>query len=368
MAAGKPAIVVSAVNLTEAGPLSILRDCLGYASRELAARYEVVALVHDAALVDAPGVRLLEFPRAKRSWLLRLYYEYAGFLQLSSRLNPFLWLSLHDTTPNVRAARRAVYCHNPSPFYRLRLRDAWLEPRFAAFVLFYGLLYSINLRKNRDVVVQQEWMREEFRSRFGVSNVIVAHPVPGGRPGAGAPASQPERERTVFFYPAFPRVFKNFEVIARAAARLRDSGVRNFEVRLTIDGTENRYARRIAAAVDGVPEVRLLGRQSRESVYACYDEADCLLFPSRLETWGLPLTEFRPLGKPILVADCRYAREAVGDYTGAAYFAPEDSGRLAELMRSVIERRFRGETRPAARPAEPYAANWEELFKLLLRE
>jgi glycosyltransferase involved in cell wall biosynthesis len=364
MAGGKPKIVISAVNLTEAGPLSVLRDCLAYASRELTGRYEVIALVHKASLVDAPGVQLHEYPASKRSWLIRLYLEYLGFRPLSRRLQPFLWLSLHDTSPNVSAGRTAVYCHNPAAFYRLRLKDAWLEPRFAMFALAYGLLYSINLRSNRFVIVQQDWIRREFETRYGIGNVIVAHPDAGDAPASPMPLQK--SNRTVFFYPALPRVFKNFEVIGGAVERLRAAGLRDFEVRITIDGRENAYARSVAQALGSLPEIRFIGRQTREAVYAQYREASCLLFPSRLETWGLPITEFKSLDRPILVADCRYAAETVGAYGNAAYFGPDDPDRLAELMRSVIEDRFQAEIRPYAPPAGPYAKNWAELFGILL--
>ena len=82
----------------------------------------------------------------------------------------------------------------------------------------------------------------------------------------------------------------------------------------------------------------------------------------------MPISEFKALGKPILVADCEYAGETVGDYGKAAFFDPDDAGRLAELMRAVLEKRFRPETRPAASPAPPYAQNWAELFGILLKE
>ena len=40
-------IVISAVNLTSGGPLTILQECLGYLnSSPLLATYEVIALVH----------------------------------------------------------------------------------------------------------------------------------------------------------------------------------------------------------------------------------------------------------------------------------------------------------------------------------
>jgi glycosyltransferase involved in cell wall biosynthesis len=106
---------------------------------------------------------------------------------------------------------------------------------------------------------------------------------------------------------------------------------------------------------------------TREAVFAQYREAACLLFPSVLETWGLPITEFKPLGKPVLVADCRYAAETVGDYANAAYFGADDAGRLAELMRAVIEKRFQPEYRQVAPLEPPYARDWAELFAHLLR-
>ena len=48
-----------------------------------------------------------------------------------------------------------------------------------------------------------------------------------------------------FIYPAFPRVFKNIEMICEASRRLVKNKTNNFEVILTISGDENKYARKI---------------------------------------------------------------------------------------------------------------------------
>jgi hypothetical protein len=65
-------IVVSAVNFTEGGPLTILKECLGYLSSDLAGSYEIVALVNDERLFDYKNIKFYSFPRAKKSWLARL--------------------------------------------------------------------------------------------------------------------------------------------------------------------------------------------------------------------------------------------------------------------------------------------------------
>jgi hypothetical protein len=50
-------LVVSAVNFTEGGPLTALRQCLASAARTLVPGWEIVALVHDRKLFATEGVR-----------------------------------------------------------------------------------------------------------------------------------------------------------------------------------------------------------------------------------------------------------------------------------------------------------------------
>ena len=359
-------IVVSAVNFTEGGPLSILKDCLSHASARLADRFRILALVHDRDLLgEMAGVEFLEFPQAKRSWLLRLYHEWVRFHRLSIELQPFLWLSLHDITPRVRAERRAVYCHNPAPFWKMKPAEALLDPSFAVFNRFYDLVYRINIAQNDWVIVQQDWLRREFRARYPVRNIIVAHPsVPAveGIPSGAGPA---HGSRT-FFFPAYPRFFKNIEVIGDAARILMKQGRTDFEVRITLDGTENHYARKLAQQYGDVPALRFIGLQSRHRIYELYRETDCLVFPSRLETWGLPLSEFKQFGKPILAADLPYAHETVGQYGQVRFFDPVDAQALASRMAEFLDGRLRFDHNEAGTPPPPYAADWDALLDILV--
>jgi len=43
-------IVISGINLSEGGPLTIYKECLGYVQKRLLENYEIVALVHDKEL------------------------------------------------------------------------------------------------------------------------------------------------------------------------------------------------------------------------------------------------------------------------------------------------------------------------------
>jgi glycosyltransferase involved in cell wall biosynthesis len=365
----KRRIVLSGVNFVEGGPLSVFKDALQELADHYSHIYEIVALVHRRSLFDIDNVTYIEFPRVKSSWLRRLHFEYWGLRALSRRLRPYLWLSMHDMTPNVTAEVRAVYCHNPSPFYRLGVREALTDWKFSLFTLFYRYLYAINLRHNDFVIVQQEWLRAEFRREYRIPNIVVAHP---RIPSLVIPALDEEEQvktRTVrFFYPLYPRSFKNVELLLQAARILEQGGVAGFEVWLTIDGSENQYAANLRSAYGGLRSVSWLGIMPRDRILFLYAKADCLVFPSKLETWGMPISEFQQTGKPMLVIDLPYAHETVGKYPSVCFFPPGTPQALADAMKSFIDGRLAFSQTSAPPIPAPFAADWTALFRILLRE
>ena len=217
----RPLIVISAVNFVEGGPLSIMKDAVRGFLDNLVNDYSLVLLVHNKNIFEEFKnfpIKFLEFKYPKKSWLLRVWFEYVHCYFISKKINPFLWISLHDMTPNVTCKNKVVYCHNPAPFYKLSLHEAKLEKSLMFFNFLYVLFYRINIHSNRYIIVQQQWLRDEFERRFKVKNVIVAYP----------DINVPQIMKTnnngnikfQFFFPAFPRVFKNFEVLLAAAELL----------------------------------------------------------------------------------------------------------------------------------------------------
>jgi len=363
---GKARIVLSGPNMNQVGALMVFRDAIESLAAEYADRFDIVALVHKKSLFDVPGVTFLEFPETKTSWFKRLRFEYWDCRALSKELDAYLWIGMHDTSPIVHAKVQAVYCHNPTAFYRFRLSESLLDWRFGMFTLFYRFLYGLNIKANDFVVVQQDWLRDGFMSRYGISSVVVARPSVEHLVIPVAPAANDSELPYRFFYPSYPRPYKNMDQVLEASRILERSGFNRFEVWLTINGTETRYSKKLFREYGDLTTVRWLGLLPREEVLARYAEAECLLFPSRLETWGMPITEFKPTGKPILAADLPYAYETVGTYGKAAFFDTSSPARLAECMRQAAlgEPIFHAvEERPIAAPV---SHNWHELWQILL--
>ena len=353
-------IVISGINITAGGMLSVYRDFL----QELLSHcknIEVVALVHDIKLFqDIVNERLTyrAFPKSKTSWLRRCYYEYIFFYYLSKEIHPDVWLSMHDMTPNVDTGVQIVYCHNASPFYQIQFKELFAEWKFTLFTLFYRYLYRINLYRNCHVIVQQDWMRQEFCHLFGLSNIIVA---------------RPQMKRNTFpvdsvrkgmlFYPVTVHTYKNIEVLCEAAKSLKD--VVGLQIVLTMDGSESRYARRLVRRYQDIAALRFIGNQPREDVFRLYAECEALLFPSRLESWGMPLSEFMETGKPVLTVDLPYAHEVLDGYGAVKFLDPLNPTVWIDAIRAIIAGELEYDHIPAPIIAEPYARNWKELFSLL---
>ena len=140
-------IVLSGVNMVEGGIFTILDNCLQKISiYSQDKNLKIIALVNDKSKFNYPNIEYIEFPKSKKSWFMRIYYEYFYFKKLSKKLQPDIWFSLHDTSPNVIAKKRFVYCHHPTVFYKPSLNDWKFNYKIGVFSILYKYLYQINPR------------------------------------------------------------------------------------------------------------------------------------------------------------------------------------------------------------------------------
>ncbi|MEH3124155.1 MAG: glycosyltransferase [Sphingomonas phyllosphaerae] len=366
-------LVVSAVNFSEGGPLTVLIDSLETAVATLKPDWQITALVHDEKLVADINVKAIAFPESKIGWLKRIKLEWIKFHDLFDRKPIDLWLSLHDITPRVIARRQAVYCHNPSPFYKSRLSETFYDPKFFIFNKLYMFVYRSFAKRNYAIIVQSDWMREEFRKAIGHENIIVARPTLHKKSPSEVIFSPrqhylrcPTPQTPIrFLYPALPRVFKNIEVICEAVKKLSPDARNLVDIRLTFDGTENRWAAALARRYRNEPGISLIGRQNRTQMTGEYQACDVVLFPSRLETWGLPITEAKEFDKPLLLADRPYAHETVGEYDNLEFIGVNDVGAWADAIERIVRGTWRPSASQAFDPLQPYAADWPALWRLL---
>jgi len=334
-------IVVSAVNIRKGGTLTILRQHLEELSA-MSDRYRIIAIVHNRQLCDFPGIEYIELKWCIKSWVLRLWAEYVTMHRISRQIaaqdgqTVWKWLSLHDTTPRVEAIHREVYCQTSFPFLKLRLSDFLADPKIPLFTMFTRWAYKINSRKNDCMIVQQEWFRQALSEliSFPVDRIVLRPPVVGKYEG---PIQYAPQTVPTFFYPSTPDCHKNFETLCKAAVLLENGIGRNrFKVIITVKGNENRYARHLFSQFGKCGSIDFHGLMDKTELFSAYASASCLVFASRIETWGLPISEFlsvQPDGR-MLLSDLPYAHETSGEK--GSYFDPDSPQQLVSLMRNVI--------------------------------
>jgi len=362
-------IVISAPNIIESGMLSILESVFFWASKKT--DYQFVFIVNSKKLLTEQShshIEFIEIPASKKNWLNRVFFEYAYFYFVSLKIKPTLWFSLHDITPNVHAPIRAVYCHNPACFLRTSFKDLFVDWKVFLFSKFYRYLYRINIKKNTFVCVQQHWIGNEFSRMFGIENLLITPPeqtrkvlLTGIKPEK---LRKKDINKVTFVFPSFPRNFKNFEIIC-AAVESMDHHL-NFEVLLTIDGSENNYSASIHKKWKQESRLKFIGIQPQVKLFEIYEIADALIFPSKLETWGLPLSEFSLTNKPIFAADLVHCHETLSDYGKACFFDPDDADQLALLLALFIEENKFIPHKMSITKKYDEKHGWEQVFSFLL--
>lgn len=368
MRSSKRTIVISAVNIRKGGTLTILRGCLEYLSSLPSDEYRIVALVHNRSLSEYPNIEYIELPWSIKNWFRRLWCEYVTMYSISKKLQPVdLWLSLHDTTPRVIADKQAVYCQTSFPFLKWKIQDVRFDVKVVLFSLFTRFAYLINIQKNKCLIVQTEWLRDGFSKMFGIhkERFIVCPPE---QKEVTYNKVNIEHNVFTFIFVSTPDCHKNFETLCEAAKELECKiGTDKFNVVLTIKGDENRYSKFLLSEYGDISSIKFEGLMSKDKLYSYYDCADCLVFPSRVETWGLPITEFAATGKPMLLSDLPFAHETSAGCSKVAFFNPEDPADLMEKMERLVD----GDESilqpvPKKQIEPPVAYSWNELFKQLL--
>jgi glycosyltransferase involved in cell wall biosynthesis len=121
---------------------------------------------------------------------------------------------------------------------------------------------------------------------------------------------------------------KNLEALHGAAAGLKRRGM----VMAVVGGSNHAVFRDVPDS--GVDE-RRLGRVTDAELRTLYENAACLLFPSRYEGFGLPPVEAMACGCPVLAARGGAVEEICAD--GALYFNNGDRRMMAETLDRLLD-------------------------------
>lgn len=157
---------------------------------------------------------------------------------------------------------------------------------------------------------------------------------------SSVPEQRVTSHQVTFFYPASKLFYKNHLLILDTLTLLKKRQLQKkaiFAVTLAIGDYPVFDEKVQLLGLSG--NIAYLGVLSYEKVIDHYISADAILFPSYIETFGLPLAEAGFLGKKIICADLPYSRDVLTGYQGVSFLDYQDAKKWADAMESVIRQK-----------------------------
>ncbi len=332
-------IIVYDVAASETGALTVLQDYYNRAVSDKDNKY--VFIVSIANLSETANVRVISVPKVKRSWIDRIVFEEFHLKKIVSRLKPDKVLSLQDKALEWYQGHQDVYLHDAFCVsnYRINIVKDGFRP------WFYRYIKSIiNLRSYKSVdsvIVQTEWMKKALLSKSNLKqSQIVVQP-----PNIDLPQVNRQSEAICnrFFYPASGYNYKNHWTLLRAIRyAVNNLGLKDYELILTLDAEESRYTKKLYEyCKTNRLNIRFAGALERKKVFENYT-TKVLVFPSYIESYGLPLAEARSVGATIVASDTDFSKELLNGYNRAFFFAPFDEIQLGNILYRLASGKEKG--------------------------
>ena len=220
-----------------------------------------------------------------------------------------------------------IYYHQSIPFVPKQWNPLVRNQRTLWFYKnIYPFFVRLFINSYTNVFVQLEYIRLEFHDKFKVplSNIHVVVPSVSKPDCSEISDIDLPEEQINIFYPATSFFYKNHDIVIKAMSHIVDIKVALY---LTVNSDD--------IHVTGNVDVVYMGRIPYSKVLSMYKSCDGLVFPSYIETYGLPLLEAASMGVPIIASDLPYAREVLAGYDGVTYVPYDDARSWEKAIRSL---------------------------------
>ena len=203
--------------------------------------------------------------------------------------------------------------------------------------LFYWLveyLYDgLSIHRADGVVCVSRYTQDQVARTYGVTDTTVVYdgidtdvfvPTPGLRRSDGGVPGSAARVRLLFVGNRTRR--KGFDLLPAIMDRLPDDYLLYY--------TESFQA---AAAAPAHPRMVAIGTPDRDGLVAAYQSCDLLLFPARVEGFGIVAAEAGACGRPVVTTAGTAVSEVVDDGVSGYLCPMNDVAAYAERVRELGE-------------------------------
>lgn len=310
-------IYASAINAKTGGAHSILENFLASLDQDLVpgATWQFIGNLDYENLCLRNNIQFHRLNLNKK-WLLRILYDFLLFKILFLRNKPPTHvISFQNTTPKIRLCDTSLtYIHQAIPFIENFYPHPISNLKLFLIKHFYFFFISFGLSKSRSFfIIQSEWLKKICAEKLKTpeSHFIIHRPLP-----TDIVLSEFTKQNItpdIFFYPSLYQDYKNHDRLILAFIQAAEKNPnRNFELGLTIERNDVLPPKNL--------QINFYGVLSRLATLEKINAATAVIFPSLIESYGMPIAEAIFLKTPVLGSDLPYARELLGE--SGNYFDP----------------------------------------------
>lgn len=296
-----------------------------------------------------PQMPHVQFYQYHTKGFKRIWFDFVDFERILKKegVRPNVIVSLQNTGVRCRCERSVIYYHQSLPLYSYNYHGF---DHYARTYYFYHYLYPLYVRlflqKRTFVAVQTEEIKKVFSDKyhFPLHRIGVYMPSIKGVEKTDITDWSYEEGTYNFLFPANPSPYKEHITIAYAM-KLICAKNPDMAQKIRIHFTAKAGTMKDLEAYVSEHKIQnnfvFHGIVSHSQLVAMLNGCHGLLFPSMIETLGLPLIEAASLGIPVLVNDLAYAHEVLNGYEGVNYIQTHDYEAWARTIMSCCVKKER---------------------------
>ncbi|URT70589.1 glycosyltransferase [Cytobacillus firmus] len=310
-----------------------------------------------------------------KKWIKRIVWDFSGMKHwaIKNNIKPDQIVSLQNTPVNYKKIDQIIYLHTPLPFVNYQWN---IFKRTERKLWFYKNIYPFFIKlfwnEKCKIVVQANWLKTRVTHMLKIdkSKVFVIKPDFSlkeeleSRNGKLEYKNKKLEEEIFMFYPAIDYLYKNHLTIFKALKLIKKNNPQLYnKLKFVITVNKNTETYQYARELGIESAVEFIGRVPFPQIIREYKRCKFVLFPSYIETAGLPLLEAAYFNKLIICADELYSKELIGDYEGINFIPAFD----VNEWKNMIEYFAEVDIEPFKYEIQSINSSWEE-FMLLIKK
>lgn len=323
-------ILVNATAARYSGALSILNQFIENIPLDGQNQYYIF-VNPNFRKIDKQNVEYIS--KDTQSWFARIIWDELGLKKWirDHNLKFDLFISFQNMGAKInKEIPQLIYYHQPLPLSDTKWNLMKKEERiFFFYKWFYSFFVNRYLTSKTQFVLQIPSIRDAFIRKFRIDAEYthIMRPNMVNIDYSTVKSYDFKDDCIHCIYPATPLLYKSHDDIIEALHKLKQKEpllLLKIRVHFTFNSTDSKSLHKKIVAYNLEENIVFEGSIPFEKLLSYYKSSHVLLFPSYIETLGLPLLEAASAGIPIVVSDLPYARDVIGGYEGTTFVRLHD--------------------------------------------